>query len=39
MADAKERVKGFEAIGCEELILFMAAPAIEQAERLAEAVL
>ena len=39
VADAKERVKGFEAIGCDELILFMAAPAVEQAERLAEAVL
>jgi len=38
-AEAKERVKAFEAAGCDELLLFMTAPAIAQAERLAEAVL
>jgi hypothetical protein len=37
--EAKARVKAYEAIGCDELILFMTAPAVEQAERLAEAVL
>ena len=36
---ARERVKLFEAAGCDELILFMIAPAVTQAERLAEAVL
>jgi alkanesulfonate monooxygenase SsuD/methylene tetrahydromethanopterin reductase-like flavin-dependent oxidoreductase (luciferase family) len=38
-AQAKERVKLFEATGCDELIMFMTAPAVEQAERLAQAVL
>ena len=38
-AQAKERIKLYEEIGCDELIMFMAAPSIEQAERLAEAVL
>lgn len=38
-AEAKERVKAYEAVGCDELILFMSAPAVEQAERLAKAVL
>jgi alkanesulfonate monooxygenase SsuD/methylene tetrahydromethanopterin reductase-like flavin-dependent oxidoreductase (luciferase family) len=38
-ADAKARVKAFEAVGCDEFIFFMSAPAVEQAERLAEAVL
>lgn len=37
--EAKERVKAYEAIGCDELVLFMAAPNVAQAERLAEAVL
>jgi alkanesulfonate monooxygenase SsuD/methylene tetrahydromethanopterin reductase-like flavin-dependent oxidoreductase (luciferase family) len=37
--EAKERVKAYETIGCDELVLFMTAPAVEQAERLAEAVL
>ena len=37
--EARQRVKEFEAVGTDELILFMAAPAVEQAERLAEAVL
>ena len=37
--EARQRVKLFEATGCDELIFFMAAPAAEQAERLAEAVL
>lgn len=36
---AKERVRLFESVGCDELIMFMAAPAVEQAERLATAVL
>lgn len=38
-SEAKERVKAYEAIGCDELILFITAPAVGQAERLAEAVL
>lgn len=38
-AAAKERVRGFEEAGCAELVLFPATPRIEQAERLAEAVL
>ena len=38
-AEATERVKGFEAAGCDELLIFMAVPAVAQAERLAEAVL
>lgn len=37
--DARERVRAYEAVGCDELVLFMTAPAVEQAERLAEAVL
>jgi len=37
--EAWQRVSAFEQAGCDELILFMAAPAIEQAERLAKAVL
>ena len=37
--EAKERVKAYETIGCDELVLFITAPAIEQAERLAKAVL
>ena len=37
--EAKQRVKAFEGVGCDEFILFMAAPAVKQAERLAEAVL
>jgi len=36
---ARQRVKMFEAVGCDELILFMTAPALSQAERLASAVL
>lgn len=36
---ATDRVRTFEAAGCDELILFMSAPALEQAERLAKAVL
>jgi alkanesulfonate monooxygenase SsuD/methylene tetrahydromethanopterin reductase-like flavin-dependent oxidoreductase (luciferase family) len=38
-AEAKERVKAYEEIGAEELILFMTAPHLDQADRLAEAVL
>jgi len=38
-ADAKARVQAFEAVGCDEFMFFMSAPAVEQAERLAEAVL
>jgi len=37
--EAWQRVSAFEQVGCDELILFMAAPAVEQAERLAAAVL
>jgi alkanesulfonate monooxygenase SsuD/methylene tetrahydromethanopterin reductase-like flavin-dependent oxidoreductase (luciferase family) len=37
--EARERVKAYEAVGCDELLLFMTAPAVVQAERLAEAVL
>ncbi|MGH7760752.1 MAG: LLM class flavin-dependent oxidoreductase [Candidatus Dormibacteraceae bacterium] len=36
--EARERVKAYEAIGCDELLLFMTAPATAQADRLAEAV-
>jgi alkanesulfonate monooxygenase SsuD/methylene tetrahydromethanopterin reductase-like flavin-dependent oxidoreductase (luciferase family) len=36
--EAWQRVSAFEQAGCDELILFMAAPAVSQAERLAEAV-
>jgi hypothetical protein len=32
-------VRAYEAVGCDELLLFMTAPAVEQADRLAEAVL
>lgn len=38
-ADAKQRIHLFDEAGCDEYILFMAAPAVEQAELLAEAVL
>jgi alkanesulfonate monooxygenase SsuD/methylene tetrahydromethanopterin reductase-like flavin-dependent oxidoreductase (luciferase family) len=38
-AEAKDRIKGFSEAGCDELLFFMSAPALEQAERLAEAVL
>ncbi|HXD80208.1 MAG TPA: LLM class flavin-dependent oxidoreductase [Candidatus Acidoferrum sp.] len=37
--EARERVKAYEEIGCDELLLFMTAPALAQADRLAEAVL
>ena len=37
--EAKDQLKAYEAIGCDELVLFITAPAVEQAERLAEAVL
>ena len=36
--EARELIKAYEAIGCDELLLFMTAPAIAQADRLAEAV-
>jgi alkanesulfonate monooxygenase SsuD/methylene tetrahydromethanopterin reductase-like flavin-dependent oxidoreductase (luciferase family) len=36
--EARQRVKAFEEAGADELIVFMAAPAVEQAERLAKAV-
>ena len=36
-AQVRERIQAYEAVGCDELVLFMAAPAIAQAERLAEA--
>ena len=38
-AEAKQRVQAFREVGCDEYIPFMAAPSVEQAERLAEAVL
>ncbi len=38
-AEANDRVKAFEAVGCDEYLLFMAAPGMAQVERLAEAVL
>jgi alkanesulfonate monooxygenase SsuD/methylene tetrahydromethanopterin reductase-like flavin-dependent oxidoreductase (luciferase family) len=38
-ADAKQRAQAFRDVGCDEYIPFMAAPSVEQAERLAEAVL
>jgi alkanesulfonate monooxygenase SsuD/methylene tetrahydromethanopterin reductase-like flavin-dependent oxidoreductase (luciferase family) len=38
-AEAKERVKAYNAIDCDELVVFMTAPSVVQAERLAEAVL
>ena len=37
--EAKQRVQAFKDVGCDEFIPFMAAPSVEQAERLAEAVL
>ena len=37
--EAWQRVADFEQVGTDELILFMAAPAVEQVERLAKAVL
>jgi alkanesulfonate monooxygenase SsuD/methylene tetrahydromethanopterin reductase-like flavin-dependent oxidoreductase (luciferase family) len=38
-SEARERVEAYKAVGCDELILFMTAPAVDQCERLAEAVL
>ncbi len=38
-AGAKERAKAYEAVGCDELIMFMSAPGVKQAEWLAKAVL
>lgn len=35
---ARQRVELFEAVGCDELIMFMTAPAAEQADRLAHAI-
>jgi alkanesulfonate monooxygenase SsuD/methylene tetrahydromethanopterin reductase-like flavin-dependent oxidoreductase (luciferase family) len=37
--EARDRIKAFSEAGCDELLLFMSAPAVEQAESLAEAVL
>lgn len=39
VAEAKQRVQAFKDVGCDEFIPFMAAPSVEQAERLAEAIL
>ena len=36
--EARERVRAYAEIGCDELLLFMTAPATAQADRLAEAV-
>jgi len=38
-AAARERLAAFEASGCDEVLLFAAAPRLDQVERLAEAVL
>lgn len=38
-ADAKARVQMFRDVGCDEYIFFMTAPSVEQADRLAEAIL
>ena len=38
-AAARERLAAFEAVGCDEVVLFAAAPRLDQVERLAEAVL
>jgi alkanesulfonate monooxygenase SsuD/methylene tetrahydromethanopterin reductase-like flavin-dependent oxidoreductase (luciferase family) len=38
-AAARERLAAFEATGCDEVLLFAAAPRLDQVERLAEAVL
>jgi alkanesulfonate monooxygenase SsuD/methylene tetrahydromethanopterin reductase-like flavin-dependent oxidoreductase (luciferase family) len=38
-AAARERLAAFEAVGCDEVMLFTAVPRVEQVERLAEAVL
>lgn len=37
--EAKDRIKAYEAIGGDELILFMTAPSVQQVDRLAHAVL
>ena len=37
--EAKARIKAYEAVGCDELLLFMTAPATAQADRLAQALL
>lgn len=37
--EARELVMAYEAVGCDELMIFMTAPAVTQADRLAEAVL
>ena len=36
-AQVRERIQAYEAVGCDELVFFMTAPAVAQAERLAEA--
>jgi len=36
-AQVRERMQAYEAVGCDELIFTMTAPAVEEAERLAEA--
>jgi alkanesulfonate monooxygenase SsuD/methylene tetrahydromethanopterin reductase-like flavin-dependent oxidoreductase (luciferase family) len=38
-AEAKERAEAYEEVDCDELLVFMTAPSVVQAERLAEAVL
>jgi hypothetical protein len=37
--ETKERVKAFDEVGCDELVMFMSGPTLVQADRLAEAVL
>lgn len=39
IARRADKLEAYEAIGCDQLILFMTAPAVEQAELLASSVL
>jgi len=36
-SQVRERIQAYEAVGCDELVFFITAPAVAQAERLAEA--
>ncbi len=38
-SETKGRIKAFEAVGCDEVLVFMTAPALKQVDRLADAVL
>jgi hypothetical protein len=35
-SETKEKLKAFDALGCDELVLFMTAPSANQVDRLAE---